>query len=67
MHGTDRTARSRLVHVEPGGPPYQRRNAIAHAGDRKGHGGATTVDEVKADLACVVSVVDALDALTRRT
>lgn len=44
---------------------YERRNMIAHAGDRKGNGRATiTVDEVEADLACVISIVDALDALT---
>jgi len=44
---------------------YQRRNLIAHAGDRKGHGRATiSVDEVEADLACVLSIVAALDDLT---
>lgn len=44
---------------------YERRNAIDHAGDRKGHGrAAIRVDEVDADLACVVEIVDALDALT---
>ncbi len=44
---------------------YERRNAIAHAGDRKGHGrAAITVDEVESDLACVLGIVDALAALT---
>jgi hypothetical protein len=41
---------------------YRRRNVIAHQGDRKGHGRATiSADEVDADIACIVSIVDALD------
>lgn len=44
---------------------YERRNLIAHAGDRKGHGrAAITVEEVEADLDCVLGIVDALDVLT---
>ncbi len=42
----------------------RRRNVIVHSRDRKGHGrAAITVAEVEADLACVVSIVSALDAL----
>jgi len=41
---------------------YERRNLIAHQGDRKGHGrAAITAEEVEADLSCIVSIVDALD------
>jgi hypothetical protein len=44
----------------------ERRNLIAHTGDRKGHGrAAISIDEVRGDLNCVRSIVDALDALTR--
>jgi len=44
---------------------YERRNAIAHTGDRKGHGrAAITVEEVEADLDCVLAIVAALDDLT---
>lgn len=44
---------------------YERRNQIAHAGDRKGHGRATiTADEVESDLNCILEIVSALDALT---
>lgn len=44
---------------------YQRRNLIAHAGDRMGKGrAAITVQEVAADLTCVLEIVHALDELT---
>lgn len=44
---------------------YERRNIIAHSGDRKGHGrSAISVDEVAADLACILEIIDALDVLT---
>lgn len=44
---------------------YERRNRIAHQGDRSGRGRATiTVDEVEADLACIAEIVAALDAET---
>jgi len=44
---------------------YERRNRIAHQGDRSGRGRATiTVDEVEADLNCIVQAIDALDAET---
>jgi hypothetical protein len=44
---------------------YERRNAIAHAGDRKGHGrAAITADEVEGDLNWILDIVGALDALT---
>jgi hypothetical protein len=44
---------------------YERRNLIAHQGDRLGQGRATlTIEEVTADLECVASIVDALDAET---
>ena len=44
---------------------YERRNQIAHTGDRKGHGrAAITADEVRDDLTCIVAIVDALDVLT---
>ncbi|MFE1149783.1 HEPN domain-containing protein [Streptomyces albidoflavus] len=43
-----------------------RRNLIAHTGDRSGRGRATiSVDEVEADLATIVSIVDALDHETK--
>lgn len=43
----------------------ERRNKIAHTGDRSGRGRAEiTLQEVEADLACVRSIVDALDAVT---
>ncbi|MFJ1799794.1 HEPN domain-containing protein [Streptomyces sp. NPDC088180] len=43
-----------------------RRNLIAHTGDRSGRGRATiTVDEVEADLATIVSIIDALDHETK--
>jgi hypothetical protein len=42
-----------------------RRNRIAHTGDRAGRGRAEiTLGEVEADLACVRSIVEALDAVT---
>jgi hypothetical protein len=45
----------------------KRRNLIAHTGDRKGRGRASiTIAEVESDLACVVSIVDALDRETSR-
>jgi hypothetical protein len=44
----------------------ERRNLIAHTGDRKGRGrAAITVDEVEADLKTIVSIVSALDEETR--
>jgi hypothetical protein len=44
----------------------ERRNLIAHTGDRKGKGRATiSVDEVEADLETIVSIVSALDEETR--
>ncbi len=43
----------------------QRRNRIAHSGDRQGRGRALiTVREVERDLACLVDVVGALDHAT---
>lgn len=43
-----------------------RRNLIAHTGDRLGRGRATiTVAEVEADLAVIVSIIDALDHETK--
>lgn len=45
----------------------ERRNLIAHTGDRQGRGqAAITVAEVEADLALVVSIIDALDEETKR-
>lgn len=44
---------------------YDRRNRIAHNGDRVGHGRATiSVDEVGSDLKCLVEIVEAIDAIT---
>ena len=44
----------------------ERRNLIAHTGDRSGRGRATiSVAEVEADLAIVVEIIDALDQLTK--
>jgi hypothetical protein len=44
---------------------YERRNQIAHSGDRIGRGRATiSSDEVTTDLGCLVEIVDALDAET---
>ncbi|WP_433229317.1 HEPN domain-containing protein [Actinomadura formosensis] len=44
----------------------ERRNRIAHTGDRAGRGrAAITVAEVEADLSILVSIIDALDAETR--
>ena len=43
----------------------QRRNRIAHSGDRQGRGRAPiTVGEVERDLACLVDIVSALDHVT---
>ncbi len=43
----------------------QRRNRIAHSGDRQGRGRASiTVAEVERDLACLVEIVSALDQVT---
>jgi hypothetical protein len=43
----------------------QRRNRIAHSGDRQGRGRAPiTVAEVERDLACLVEIVSALDQVT---
>jgi hypothetical protein len=45
----------------------QRRNLIAHTGDRSGRGRATiAVAEVEADLAIIVEIIDAIDQLTKR-
>lgn len=45
---------------------YERRNRIAHQGDRAGRGRATiSVDEVDADLRCITEIVAALDLETR--
>ena len=44
----------------------ERRNLIAHTGDRKGRGrAAISVDEVEADLKTIVSIVSALDEETQ--
>ncbi|MGH2451432.1 MAG: HEPN domain-containing protein [Candidatus Limnocylindria bacterium] len=38
---------------------YERRNRIAHQGDRLGHGRATiSIDEVVSDLRCIASIVE---------
>ncbi len=45
---------------------YERRNRIAHQGDRSGRGKATiTVDEIANDLKCIEEIIDALDQETR--
>ena len=45
----------------------QRRNRIAHSGDRQGRGRAIiTVSEVERDLACLEEIVTALDEVTRK-
>jgi hypothetical protein len=47
---------------------YERRNRIAHQGDRRGRGRANlTVDEVSTDLNEVSSIASAIDAITSRT
>lgn len=47
---------------------YQRRNRIAHQGDRAGRGRASiTAEEVDADLAAIAEIVDALDTETSRS
>lgn len=44
---------------------YNRRNRIAHQGDRSGRGrAAISVAEVEADLACIAQIIDALDEET---
>jgi hypothetical protein len=44
----------------------ERRNLIAHTGDRSGRGRATiSVAEVETDLATIVEIIDALDQLTK--
>lgn len=44
---------------------YERRNRIAHQGDRSGRGRASiTVAEVEADLRCIGEIVSCLDAQT---
>ena len=54
--GSSATALQRIV---------ERRNIIAHTGDRKGRGrAAITISEVDKDLNCIVSIITALDALT---
>jgi hypothetical protein len=43
----------------------ERRNLIAHTGDRKGRGrAAVSIDEVEADLNAIISIVAALDEET---
>jgi RiboL-PSP-HEPN len=45
---------------------YDRRNRIAHQGDRAGRGrAAISVREVEQDIACIVAIVDGLDQETR--
>jgi hypothetical protein len=45
---------------------YMRRNRIAHEGDRSGRGRSSlTVEEVEADLRCIVEIIDAVDKATR--
>lgn len=45
---------------------YERRNRIAHSGDRVGRGrAAISSAEVRGDLECLVQVVEALDAVTK--
>jgi hypothetical protein len=44
---------------------YERRNQIAHSGDRVGRGRATiSSTEVRGDLKCLVEIVEALDIET---
>lgn len=44
---------------------YERRNRIAHQGDRSGRGrAAISIDEVEEDLRCIAAIVDALDRET---
>jgi len=44
---------------------YERRNRIAHSGDRDGRGRANLpTTEVRDDLQCLVEIVEALDAVT---
>lgn len=44
---------------------YERRNRIAHQGDRLGRGRAAIgIDEVEADLKCIAEIIDALDKET---
>ena len=46
---------------------YERRNRIAHSGDRVGRGRATiSGDEVSGDLACLVEIVGAINIVTSR-
>lgn len=45
---------------------YERRNRIAHQGDRAGRGRATiSIDEVETDLRQLARIVNALDRETR--
>jgi hypothetical protein len=47
------------------GKIYERRNQIAHQGDRSGRGRASiSVEEVEADLHCIAGIIDALDGET---
>ena len=47
------------------GEIYERRNRIAHQGDRSGRGrAAISIDEVEADLQCIAEIADALDKET---
>lgn len=57
--GTSGSALERIV---------ERRNLIAHTGDRKGRGrAAISIDEVEADLNTIVSIISALDEETQTT
>jgi len=47
---------------------YERRNRIAHQGDRLGRGRAgIEIEEVERDLACLAGIIDALDNVTAPT
>lgn len=57
--GVTETELSRIV---------ERRNLIAHTGDRSGRGrAAITVAEVEADVGILISIIDALDEETKQT
>jgi hypothetical protein len=44
---------------------YERRNRIAHQGDRSGRGrAAISIDEVESDLVCIAEIIGALDTET---
>ena len=59
LKGTTETELSRIV---------ERRNLIAHTGDRSGRGrAAITTAEVRADVDTLISIIDALDKQTKPT